>query len=284
MNSKKVGLWKMNRSLEGTNWRWKQAECLARACGPHTFGNSDELSSRTAKYLDLCRGGDDGPSPASERFPEVATAIRLWNDPPTSEQLRILVIANCERDEIAARLQIDEQVVATIEGLFFDVRWALGGSDWIVCHVIIPEMRAGAFDLAAKLKLAFFGGPVMARAILDARVRAPFEEAGRLFDREVLLQLKLQEALEAPLGEGERLGFLRLYFQYDLSRRRLDLEKQKFAHQCEQAERQKQAEEQPQETAVDESREDGPEPGSEWQLTDDDHPVVTKDILERLVA
>jgi hypothetical protein len=115
-------------------------------------------------------------------------------------------------------------------------------------------------------------------------VRAPFEEAGRLFDREVLLQLKLQEALEAPLGEGERLGFLRLYFQYDLSRRRLDLEKQKYAHQCEQAERQKQAEEQPQETAVDESREDGPEPGSEWQLTDDDHPVVTKDILERLVA
>lgn len=275
---------KMARSLEGPACRWKQAERLARMDGPLPRATSDDLTRRTAAYLRICRSGPDGASRAAEKYPDVAAAVRLWNNGAMAEQLRILVIANVSIKEIAARLQIDEQIVMTTEPLFFDVRWALDASGWVVGQVIIPEIRAGSLDLAAKLRLAFFGGPVMARAILDARVRAPFESADRLFDREVLLHLKLQEALEAPLGEGERIEFLKLYLQYDINRRRLELDRKKFAYECEHAERRSKSENESQETAAGEPRDEDSEPESDWQWDDDDHRVVTEDLLERIVA
>jgi hypothetical protein len=137
--------------------------------------------------------------------------------------------------------------------------------------------------LAAKLKLAYFGGPIMARAILDARVRLPVEESDRLFDREILLHVKMQEALEAPLEEGERIEFLKLYLQYDINRRRLELDKKKFAHQCEQAGRQEESENQPQDTAAREPEDEEPEAAPDWEWGDDG-PAVTRDLLKRMVA
>ena len=283
MKSKTFELSDMNRSFMGPACRLKEAERLASGGRPYGTRNADKLTRLTAAYLDLFRGGDDGPSRALKKYPEVAAAFRAWNDSATADQLRILVIANCPPEEIAARLQIDEQIIVIIEQIFFDVRWALDASDWVVCRVIIPEIRAGVFDLAAKLKLAFFGGPIMARAILDARVRLPFEESKRLFDREILLHVKMQEALEAPLEDGERIEFLKLYLQYDINRRRLELDKKKFAHQCEQAGRREELENQPQDTAAREPEDEESKAGSDWEWGDDGA-AITRDLLKRMVA
>jgi hypothetical protein len=274
----------MTRSMVGPAWRSKQAERLARKDGPLPRAESDDLTRRTAEYLRVCRSGPDGESRAAEKYPDVAAAIRLWNNVAMAEQLRILVLANISIKEIAARLQIDEHIIMIAEQLFFDVRWALHASGWVVCQVIIPEIQAGAFDMAAKLRVAFFGGPVMARAILDARVRLPDNDADRLFDREVLLQLKLQEALEAPLGDGERTEFLKLVLQYDINRRRLELDRKKFAYECEHAEHQGKSEDEPKEAAADEPPDEDSKPEWDWQWDDDEHRVVTKSLLKRIVA
>ena len=242
MKSRKFEFWEMNRSFMGPKWRWKQAERLANGNGPYGSIGIDELTRRTAGYLKVYRSGDDGPDRVLKKYPEVSAAVHTWNNDVMVEQIKILVIANCQREEIAARLQIDEQIVAVIEDLFFDVRWALDASGWVVCRVIIPETQAGAFDLTAKLKLAYFGGSIVARAILDSRVRQPTKAADRIFDREVLLHLKFQEAMEAPLDERERLKYLELYLRYDISRRQLKLDKEKFAHQCAQDKRQEESE------------------------------------------
>lgn len=283
MKSRTVELSEMKRSFMGPACRFKEADRLAREGGPYAGRGVDGLTRQTAEYLDIHRNGDEGPSRSIRKYPEISAAFCAWNNGATADQLRILAIANCPQEEIAARLQINEQIVATIEKLFFDVRWALDGSDWVVCHVIIPEIRARAFDLAAKLKLAFFGGPIMARAILDARVRLPFEESKRLFDREILLHLKMQEALEAPLEEGERIEFLKLYLQYDINRRRLELDKKKFAHQCEQAGRREELENQPQDTAAREPEDEESKAGSDWEWGDDGA-AITRDLLKRMVA
>lgn len=283
MKGRTVELSEMKRSFMGPACRFKEADRLAREGGPYAGRGVDALTRQTAEYLDIYRNGDEGPSRSIRKYPEISAAFCAWNDGATADQLRILVVANCPQEEIAARLRIDEQIVATIEKLFFDVRWALDGSDWVVGHVIIPEIRAGAFDLAAKLKLAFFGGPIMARAILDARVRLPFEESDRLFDREILLHVKMQEALEAPLEETERIEFLRLCLQYDINRRRLELDKKMFTHQCEQAVPQEKSENQPQDTAAKKPEEEGFEAGPDWEWREDG-PAVTKDLLDRLVA
>ena len=59
------------------------------------------------------------------------------------------------------------------EKLFFDVRPALNASDWIMIHVISPEIEVGSPDFAAKLKVAYFGGPNVARAVLEAGTQLP---------------------------------------------------------------------------------------------------------------
>lgn len=273
----------MKRSFMGPACRFKEADRIAREGGPYAGRGVDGLTRQTARYLDVFRSGDGGPDRALKKYPEISAAFCAWNETSTADQLRILAIANCPREEIAARLQIDEPIVAIIEQLFFDVRWVLDASDWIVCRAIIPEIRAGAFDLAAKLKLAFFGGPVMARAILDARIRLPFEESKRLFDREILLHVKMQEALEAPLEETERIELVKLYLQYDINRRRLDLDKKKFAYECEQAEYQERPEDQPHNSAAQKPEEEDFRAGPDWEWGEDG-PAVTKDLLDRLVA
>ena len=215
----------MRRSLDGPKVAVEASRTSGRQRGTERTPRGPMISPSGPLRISTCAdAGPGGATFAAAKDPIVDAAVRLWDNEAISEQLQVLTIADCPRDEIASRLHLDERVIAVAEQLFFDVRWSLKASGWTSCHVIVPMIRAGTVDLASKLKLAYFGGPVIARAILEARVRVPGEEAARLFGREVLLQLKAQEALEAPLGEGERIEFLKLYLQYDVERQRLDLE------------------------------------------------------------
>ena len=60
-----------------------------------------------------------------------------------------------------------------------------------------PEIEVGSPDFAAKLKVAYFGGPNVARAVLEAGTQLPVTEAQRLLDRETLLHLKFQGCMAA---------------------------------------------------------------------------------------
>jgi hypothetical protein len=265
--------------MKGPAWRSQLAEQLAASKESVGTTRHDTLTQDTVAYLRRRRSGPDGQRRADEQYPNLAAAYGLWGNDAVADRLRILVLANCSQKEIADRLQIDIGIVLVLEGLFFDIRSGLDSTDWIICRVIIPEMKSEAWDVAAKLRLAYFGGPVVARAILDARVRLPFDEAERLFDREVLLHLKLQEALEAPLADRERMEFVKFYLDYEIKRQRLELDKRKFAYKCKRDEQRGVPEGRSQETET-----SNPENGGAGSDSDHRHSGVAKDLWKRLVA
>jgi len=270
------------RGMKGPAWRSELAEQLAGSQEAVITTRYDDLTQEAIAYHCRRRSGPDDQRRADEQYPQLAAAYGLWDNDAVAESFRILVLANCSQEEIADRLQIGTQTVCVMEGLFFDIRWALDASDWIICHVIIPEKQNDTWDVVAKLRLAYFGGPVMARAILDARARLPFDGAEQLFDREVLLHVKLQEALEAPLSDGEQMEYLKLYMDYEIKRQRLELDKKKFAHECGRDEHRGAPASQSQETEAGES-EDGSESGHALQ-EGDGPPVVARDLWRRLIA
>ena len=97
-------------------------------------------------------------------------------------------------------------------------------------------------DLAARMKIAFHRGPVGARAVLDAHDDLPMKEAQRLVDQEILLHSKAQAALEFELTEENSLKYLKLFTSYDIARKKLEFEREKFRYECELAQVTREAE------------------------------------------
>ncbi|MCC7418710.1 MAG: hypothetical protein IT428_00375 [Planctomycetaceae bacterium] len=98
------------------------------------------------------------------------------------------------------------------------------------CHRA-PDFR-GKAEFTAGLKLAYYGGAIVAESLLDAKARLPLEEADRLFDREMLLHVKMLGVLSAPLGSPEDAAdFLKLALDYETRKAELQLEREKFEHQ-----------------------------------------------------
>lgn len=101
-------------------------------------------------------------------------------------------------------------------------------SGWMNCHIFVPEARFGSKERSAKMKLAQYGGPLVARALLDGQEKLPLEEAQQIIDQNVQLHAKLQAALECDLDAQSAEQFLKVYLEYDLQRRKLQLEHEKF--------------------------------------------------------
>jgi hypothetical protein len=130
-------------------------------------------------------------------------------------------------------LNVGQDVIAVAESLFFDLRGLRDSQGWMNNHVFGPEIKAGNMDLVARMGVAFAGGPLVTRALLDAEDRLPLDKALRLADQEMLLYAKLKAALEVELNPSSTMKFLELYLDYDLQRTRLQLEQQKFRHASE---------------------------------------------------
>ncbi|MDP7303538.1 MAG: hypothetical protein QGG09_10580 [Pirellulaceae bacterium] len=154
--------------------------------------------------------------------------------------------------------------------LFFDIRGKRDATSWMTGRVFMPATKNGDVDLAAKMKIAFFGGPVMARAVLDARDNLPFGDAQRLVDQEVLLHGKLQAAMEYRLSEATAPQFLKTYLNYDLARQKLDFAREKFQHKCELEQRKHEAELRSKQQPDDNQDNDNPsEPQADTTPSDD---------------
>src|SRR5207253_3016118 len=72
----------------------------------------------------------------SKKFPHLAGAEQLAGNVPACEQLKVLVLGDCPRPEIALRLLVGVEVIEAWENLFFDVRKARAATDWIKVWVI----------------------------------------------------------------------------------------------------------------------------------------------------
>lgn len=222
----------MYHSLDGPSWRWKLAARLADLGSRRLACIADRIVKQAVLFISLLLGDDDATL-AAESFPEIAAAKSLWDNPETRQRFIILTLGDCPRDLIAERLGVTLEIVECLELLFFDVRDCRHAKDWINAHVIRAESMSGAYDVAIKYRMAFYGGPVIAQAILDARV--PLDEVERIDNQKSLLYMKAIEALEIPLKDSKSaLQLLKITVDYTCNMKKLELADEKFRHKCEQ--------------------------------------------------
>jgi len=194
------------RFSDGPAWRYQLAESLAGDPRRPPANLADQHVLAALAYLRL-----DDVEERRRLFPHVATADALHADAALLDKLKILVVGDCPRAEIAAQLGLDVQTVATWEFLFYDVRPALAALSWVAREVIRPEELRGNASLAAKLKFAS-AGPIAARAFIEAESRISLKRGVRLLDQKILLMVKSEEALQLPLtSERASLFFLKTH-------------------------------------------------------------------------
>ena len=144
-------------------------------------------------------------------------------------------------------------MVKIAAALFFDVAPQLEADDWVLCAVIAREEHEGNTDLATHLRLAFFGGPLVAQTIVDAPERLPAVEVERLRNQSLMLYAKAMKALAVPLrGSKSVLAYLKMYMDWRCKSQKIELAREKFRHRCEQELRRAPTTEPPAETTTEE--------------------------------
>jgi hypothetical protein len=153
-----------------TNWRYQDACRLTR--GERGKWSSVDLAIvECAAYLRAVTEGHDEQA-VRHRWPWLAAAHEIAEqDNPRRWELESRVLANQPVNEISARCGLLPEVIGTYEALFFDVRARLGAGIWITSTVIGDGLQRGFADHEVGplwRALAYFGGPLILDALLDA--------------------------------------------------------------------------------------------------------------------
>ena len=220
----------MEHRIGGPAYRWKLAQ---RYVASRSKMQLDEITQQTCAYMRIYR--QIGWERATSEYPAIAAAVELSKNNCAFQSLKLSVLANLPRAEVAARLGVTQEIIEVAEKLFFEIHDMAEASSWMASHVFVPEAKFGSKELAARMKVAFYGGPVLAHALLDAGDNLPINDAQRLVDQETLLHSKLQAALAFDLDTKSAEEFLKIYLEYDLQVKQLQFEREKFQYECEQA-------------------------------------------------
>lgn len=235
MKTKTVDPTRARRGLHGPCWRWDCAIELSSSRGFRHEDRFDELVYRAARFIQLLASEQDGRSKSADEYPVIATAKSFWDKPENRQQFIILTLADCPREQIAKRFNMDLNVIETVEKLFFDIRESRDATSWIHAHVILPESRSGASELATKYRAAFWGGPRVAEEILDTGRVVFVDEVQRIANEEYLLGMKALTAADMSLrNQKDALQFQKIYFDHQNKKEQLDFRKEKFRFHCEQ--------------------------------------------------
>jgi hypothetical protein len=193
----------------------------------------DPLTIDTARFYALCAGGADGNLRATKKYPHLAQAILLHEDATKTDVMKLLILVDAPPTTIAQRVGVEPVVVEAWERLFFDVRDLRSAVGWISGQVIEAEYQGGYAALAARMKLALTAGVEGVNAILVLDQGAPVDEAERLFQRQLKLHLKFDEAVNMPFtSERSRMGFIQVYIDLLSEERRLELAGKQLAARC----------------------------------------------------
>lgn len=220
----------MEHRVGGPAFRWNLAQRFAASGRISRPWQVDKQVEQATSYLRAWqRAGRDH---ADAKHPIIAAACAVVENDQSLQLLKLSILGSLPRAEVAARLSVEQQVVDVAEALFLDITDLSQASGWMNSHVFVPEAKFGSKELAAKMKLAHYGGPVIARALLDGHERLPLKEAQQIIDQELLLHAKLQAALEFDLDTDTAQQFLEVFLKYDLERRKLEFEREKFQFEC----------------------------------------------------
>lgn len=224
---------RQQRSIRGPEWRSKAAQELSNPHDRGTVRMWDPLTIELAKFYALGADGANGIAQAEEKFPNIAAALMLDGDGEKTNVMKLMVLAELPREDIAKKVGVDPAVVEVWEQLYFDARGMRVATSWLSEQVIESERRAGNSELAARMKLALTAGVDGVNAILALDEGAPVDEAERLFQRKLALSLKFDDATSMAIDSDQnRMKFTKLYVDLQLSEKRLELAEKKLAARC----------------------------------------------------
>ena len=107
---------------------------------------------------------------------------------------------------------------------------------WIQIHVIQPEVAAGRGELAARLRMVSSVGAGAAQAILKADTRLPIREAEKLFERQLKLHLKFDNAVELTTDTDKaRMFFIGQHAKLKREEQRMKFVREKLEKKCAEA-------------------------------------------------
>ncbi len=219
----------MVRRLSGPGSRWNSAQKNAAWQQPSQAYQQDNVTRQAAAYLWTLR--HHGPERAQQKYPLVPAAYALFQDDKLFETFRMSLLGKLPMAEIAERMDVAREIIELAEALFFDLGDQPSAA-WLNHHVFAPEVKSGSTETAVKMKLAYHGGAMVTRDLLNAHDHLPLNEAERLVDQKLLLHAKLLAALEFDLDDSTAAEFIKNYLDYDLARRNIELEREKFQHEC----------------------------------------------------
>ena len=170
------------------HWRWETAQRIVD--GSAMLGNySDSVIERAVEYL---RCDDDKLYSAIH-----AARIVFERNDPVGWELEARLAAGQSDAEIAHCCRVPEEVVATYEPLFFDVRHNLSASDWLLSHVVGSGRVYGFRNDEVRQVWAWTslaGGALVVNEFVDAFHRAMRD------DDEPTLSVYLREGADVRLG------------------------------------------------------------------------------------
>lgn len=219
----------MRRTMYGVAWRHQLAVGRAQQDRVRMPAEFDAATRAAADFSRLSAQGESGRAKAHQKYPEIALAEAAWGQPALRSAIQSLVIANVPAAEVCEQLNLQSPVLQAIEDLYFDVRPMLSATSWVVANVIAAEADAGRDDVAAQLRFAFFCGPYVAKALIEARLSLPTESAQQLADAAMLLHAKFVQAAEMPLNPEQSVEFMRLTAEIRRDEQLLQLQRDKLA-------------------------------------------------------
>jgi len=222
-------VWRRMRHTElGADWRWRSAIDFVASGKARMPVEFDAATREAGDFLRRKSQGEQHAADARRKYPFIAMAEAAWSQSELRAALQTLVLGNVPPADICTLLQLEQSVLEVIENLHFDVRPLLTATQWIVTRVISSEADAGRDDVAARLRMAYFGGPYAAKALIEAKLRLPTEPAQRLFDASTLLHAKFVQAIEMPLTPETSIEFIRLNAKILRDEQHLQLEREKL--------------------------------------------------------
>lgn len=220
-----------HRSLFGPAWRYELAQTSRPRYAFPVAGGGDPWLTNLLSYLTLNARG--AISAAQEKFPAIADAITLQSNADLTAKLKLMVLADMNLEVMHQLLDVPVATLQAWEAIFFDIRDLREATGWLAACVVERERKTGNTALAARMKLAISGGAVAVCAMLQNDVEIPLDEADRLFQRKLKLDLKLTEVLDLPIdSEQARLRFVEIYTEMHAETKRLELAGRKLDERC----------------------------------------------------
>jgi outer membrane PBP1 activator LpoA protein len=79
------------------------------------------------------------------------------------------------------------------------------------------------------MRLAYFGGPFAAKALIGAQEHLPTAQVEQMHDAALLLHAKFQQAIAMPMNAAQLGEFLQLWADIQIGQQRLQLDREKLS-------------------------------------------------------